>query len=275
MAEEKIIAKHQFKVLVAMFGLNRFPKSTESSIIDNILMPLQRYFGVVDVVGHFNVPDIIVNPRGGEDSIKFVATGFENIVFEKAESERQSGTDSQALFDSLLSVPLYGEDDEGGTSRRNIGYQLSSLKKLSNLCIEHEKIYNLYVILRPDLIYHDPIKRSDIEKILKGKCDLIVPRWQSSGGINDRFCLANRAGAIVYMNRADELERFCLQHHFVHSERLLYQAVSKSQLRVRYMTMTASRVRTGGAVHAENFRDGWQQKAKRLLRQAKEIMLKR
>jgi hypothetical protein len=260
------------RALVAMFGLNRFAEKTEQTIIDNILVPLQASFDTIDVVAHFNVPSHISNPRSGEQTPRFTSSDFRTITFKKIVMEPQSTETDPDMFDRLSSVPLYKEADEGGASRRNIGHQLHSLKMLSQMALDRGQVYDLYVILRPDLIYHEPLRQFDIDAIIRHKCDIMVPRWQSSGGINDRFCIANRAGAIAYMNRANYVDRFCSEHKYIHSERLLHYAVAREHLKVGYMTMTASRVRSGGAIHRENFKDGWRQVVKRIVRRAKVLV---
>lgn len=250
-----------------MFGLNRFPNLTEKSIIDNILKPLNNNFDAVEVFGHFNVPSVINNRRSGEFG-DYSPKYFGSINFKKCVYESQDDALIQSFYQVYSHYPLLGEMDQDFSTRKNLFYQLHSLRRLYEIAVESANFtdFDVFVIIRPDLKYIDNICPSDLSKISCGKKDLIVPYWQSCGGINDRFCISSKKGFETYTNRLGLIRQFCSSKGYIHAERLNYFSARKGKLKIDYMKMRAFRVRSGGNMANEVFTDSLAQRLRRIIR---------
>lgn len=261
---------------VGMFGLNRYPDLTEESILTNILKPLNTNFDVVNVIAHFNVPTVIDNKRSGE-FVEYSPRYFNGISFEKCVYEVQDNSLIMENYRSCSSYPLFGEMDEGSSTRKNLLFQLHSLKRLYEIANESFNLadFDVFLIIRPDLKYLDRIQYSDLSKILCGKKDLIVPFWQSCGGINDRFCITNMNGFRTYTDRVNLVESFCSRKGYMHAERLNYFSANTAQLRIDYMKTRACRVRAGGVIVRETFSDNMPQRLRRTLRRIENFVSSR
>ncbi|WP_341632023.1 hypothetical protein [Sphingomonas agri] len=136
----------------------------------------------------------------------------------------------------------------------NLLSQLYSLKQVWRLGELTSDEYDIYIFLRPDLEYLDPLEAKVVfGQILDGGTDLVTPSWHQWGGLNDRFAFCSRKGAEAYALRLDLVEEFCAETGHLNAEELLSYVAAKTSLRLRYTNMRAMRIRADGATLREGF----------------------
>jgi hypothetical protein len=106
---------------------------------------------------------------------------------------------------------------------------------------------DLVLLLRPDLVYLDalnPIR--DLGMLIAGQADLIVPAWQSWGGLNDRFTFATPHAAQAYATRYHRIAEGCQASRTLHAETFLGFVVATLGLRVAHTHLRGLRLRANG-----------------------------
>ena len=240
------------RCFIGFFGLTRSLRHTAGAIRTGIYEPLQSAGITTLRAGHFNVPAKITNPRSGEFG----------IIPERAESalleldlcwvEPQNDTVIEAEFKVARGFPdSYGD---GYRSVANLCHQLRSLERLwSLLQMLGVTDSDLVVLLRPDLLYLDCLDPvSDFAPLLEGRADLIVPGWQSWGGLNDRFAFCTGRAARIYATRIRLFSEACRTSGGMHAETFLRVVAICHGLRVESTDLRAIRVRANGQIAAND-----------------------
>ena len=149
-----------------------------------------------------------------------------------------------------------GFADTFGDQYRSLGnlcHQLRSLERVWSLLeLLGAKEDDLVLLLRPDLLYLDmldPVRH--LAPLLDRSADLIVPGWQSWGGLNDRFAFCNGHTAKLYATRIRLFSDACLAMRGMHAESFLRFVAQRYRLRVASTDLRAVRVRANGRI-AEN-----------------------
>ena len=240
------------RCLVGFFGITRSLRHTAASIQAGFLEPL-RQAGITTLrVGHFNLPEHLSNPRSGEFDVGVERGESALLGLDLCWVEPQS--------DDAISTELAvarGFPDAFGDQYRslaNLCHQLRSLERLwSLLRLAGIAEDDLVLLLRPDLLYLDRLDpASQLVPLLQGRADLIVPSWQSWGGLNDRFAFCTARGARIYATRLRLFADACREMGGMHAETFLHFVASCHQLRVGLTDLRAVRVRGDGRVAAND-----------------------
>lgn len=252
-------------VVLGLFGLNRRSETTFPSINHNVYLPLVKAGANVFTVGHFNVPSKIDNPRSNEITESFHSHLSKSLKFDLLLQEEQNYLTCPELVESCQKAQWLGEVDAGGQTRRNLALQLHSLSRLGD-AINTIDIPNnaIFVIIRPDLLYIDNFESEVLRLSRYDSGRVLVPRWQSNGGLNDRFCIADRIGAFAYMRRGSHIRSFIDEYGFIHAERLLRYALRASKIRYSFCDLRAARVRVNGDVVDDRFHESVKQRLRRV-----------
>lgn len=181
------------RCFIGFFGITRSLRHTAGAVHTNFYEPL-RQVGITTLrAGHFNLPETIDNPRSGE----------RNVATDRAESvlldldlcwiEPQARASIAVELDVARDFPDTIGDQY--RSMENLCHQLRSLDRLwSLLRLLGVNENDLVLLLRPDLLYLDPLDPAvHLGPLLDGRAELIVPVWQGWGGLNDRFAFLYRA----------------------------------------------------------------------------------
>ncbi|HEY0185693.1 MAG TPA: hypothetical protein VGC09_23060 [Rhodopila sp.] len=240
------------RCFIGFFGITRSLRHTAASIRSGFYEPLRQAGVTTARVGHFNLPQVISNPRSGEM----------DIVPDRAEStlldldlcwvEPQSDTAIAAEFDVARGFPdRFGD---GYRSLANLCHQLRSLERVwSMLQLLGVTETDLVLLLRPDLLYLDRLDPAEhLAPLLDGRTDMIVPGWQSWGGLNDRFAFCTAASAKLYATRARAFSDACRAMGGMHAETFLHFTAARHGLRVGHTDLRAVRVRADGRVAAND-----------------------
>jgi hypothetical protein len=211
------------RCFVGFFGLNRSLRWTSESIRLNVLGPLADFGCDVVSAVHLNCPDIIINPRSGEIGVPVDDAGIEQLEPALRWLESQCDDSIAAFLPLVMRTPLKFEDDSTGQTRKNILHQLHSLRQLARLLdVLDAQSFDIFVFLRTDLLYIDPIPVPNIvDSICYKSVDLITARWHQCSGLNDRFAFCSARGAHAYLQRIKWVPQFCNMTGSIHSESLL------------------------------------------------------
>ena len=240
------------RCLIGFFGITRSLRHTAGSIRAAIVDPLRQAGFTTPLVGHFNLPERLSNPRSGEFEVAPDRAESALLGLDLCWVEPQSDSTISAELAVARAFPDAFEDQY--RSLANLCHQLRSLQRLwSLLGLAGVGEDDLVLLLRPDLLYLDRLDPArDLRPLLDGRADLIVPRWQSWGGLNDRFAFCTVRGARVYATRFGLFAEACRELGGMHAETFLGFVASCHRLRVGLTDLRAARVRADGRVAAND-----------------------
>lgn len=212
--------KSKYKVAILFFGLTRSVNETRSSIQKNILSPLTHHGISYRIFVHtYEVNGRYINKRARENSSslksewELVHPDFVHVEYQEGVLQRKS--------DFLRNVESYGYAWGSPETTRNALLSLHSQKMVFNLLLRSNYTCDGILILRPDLVYVDPL---DVPLLLYSthKNIVVTPNWQLWGGRNDRFAYGAASAIQLYANRMDAVINYCeLFNMSYHSEKML------------------------------------------------------
>lgn len=240
------------RCVVGFYGLTRSLNHTAASIRRCIYAPLDRAGFAVRRAGHFNLPETITSERSGEAGLRPDRAEAALLDLDLRWIEPQ---DERAILGELeIGCAFPDRYGDGGGSLVNLCHQLYSLNRLwSLLHLLDLQANDTILLLRPDLLYLDELDpRTDIAPLVRDEADLIVPGWQSWGGLNDRLAICNRRAAEALATRITRFAPGCAALGGMHAERFLHMVAREAGLRVRHTGLRAVRVRANGAIAAND-----------------------
>ncbi|MES3004018.1 MAG: hypothetical protein V4787_25225 [Pseudomonadota bacterium] len=237
------------KIALAFFGLPRCSRVTFDSIRRNLIEPLAGW-GELHVFYHFMQQDHVRNSSSGEDHALSPDNYTPFLQFQGVTEPPEGILPRSPLVELAKFGDAWGD---GFQSLRNLMLQLHSVHEVHQMAKACEP--DAYVFARPDLLYHDAVRRSEIERAAAEPKALLVPGWQWwHGGYNDRFAICGRIAANAYAQRKYVALPYCRKMtHPLHSERLLRAIANGERLDVQPIPLRASRVRVTGAIEPEIF----------------------
>ncbi len=236
------------RIFLGFFGLTRSLFYTASSILRCIEEPLIPLNAPIIKIGHFNLPDIIYNPRSAEIRVVPNSTESKLLNLTREVIEPQVDYVIENVMEVVRAFPdCFGDDY---ISARNLCHQLNSLRKLWSMIQKYEiQSDDIILFLRPDLFYVDQLQlKHDIYPLIFAQADILVPAWQAWGGFNDRFAFCRPDAAAVYASRFDGIIEACLAMNGLHAETYLHSVIMRHNLRVKLTDIRAARIRSNGAV---------------------------
>jgi hypothetical protein len=247
-------AKPLKRCFVGYFGVNRALGITYPGLHDNILTPLAEHGFEITQAAHFNCPEHFHSPRSGEHRVEVADHRPSQLDLELCWLEPQHIDKLGGLYKRTMKFPWWNEADRDGMIRRNALLQLHSLSRLGRLLeMLDSSRFDLFCILRADLLYLDPMPVADIVGRIEGGADLVTPSWHRWNGLNDRFAFCSPKGVQAYLNRIDAVDDFCTAKGFFHTETLLGHLVETTGLKNEFTGLRARRVRANGVIRDEDF----------------------
>jgi hypothetical protein len=234
------------RCLIGYFGLARLPEVTAPTIETAFVEPLRQAGIPILRAGHFNIPDRLDNPRSGEQGVLALADPAGLLGLDLCEQEPQTDLN---IAETLSVVRRYPDAfGDSYRSTRNLCHQLRSLDRLWGLLRQFQPVPDdVVLLLRPDLVYLDALNPvRDLGMLIAGQADLIVPGWQSWGGLNDRFAFARPHAAGLYATRFHLIEDGCAAAGALHAETFLAFTVAVHGLRVAHTHLRGLRLRANG-----------------------------
>jgi hypothetical protein len=238
------------KIAICFRGISRSLSHTISSIEENVYLPAKNK-GEVKVFTHLFDQRDIDNPRSGEKG-ELNTTEYKLLKSDWEVLEPPNQFLAQSRFEELKNFGDPWKDNF--SSVKNLLHELHSLKQ--GWQAAQEWCPDVYMFLRPDLMYHDSFEHV-LQQIERGqKSGLCVPLWQGFGGCNDRFAIATTPlAASTYAQRIDWALDYCERTQLsLHAEKFLLFRIQEQSIPLWFMKNKASRVRSGGAVAYENYK---------------------
>ncbi len=240
------------RCFVGFFGLTRSVRQTVESIRTGFYEPLAAAGITTLRAGHFNLPDSIDNPRSGEATIVPDRNEGALLDLELSWVEPQRHDTISREWEIGRCFPdAFGDHYR---SLANLCHQLRSLDRLWSLLeLLGVQPDDAVLLLRPDLVYLDTLGiENHLLPLLAGQADMVVPAWQSWGGLNDRFAFCTGYAAKVYATRISRLEAGCMAIGMMHAERFLNWVVQQQGLSVLQTDFRAARLRANGTIAAND-----------------------
>lgn len=243
--DKKIV---QPRIAIGFFGITRSLKWTLSSIQKNIIEPASN-LGDVRLFAHLYQQEYVLNPRSGEDH-PMDPNEHQLLECDEIKLEKPGACLAAANYEWIHS---YGDAFyDNGKSLANLIHQLHSLQQLGRMMNEWKP--DLYVLTRPDLLYHNSFYSVLVDQLKSPSNSLTLPNWQWFGGYNDRFAICRPDAGIVYTNRIDLISEYLQRTGGpLPAERFLRFNLHKNKVALNFCDLTASRVRANGEKVEENF----------------------
>lgn len=248
---------HKCRVWICFFGMNRSLSKTHASINQNILAPLVELGWPHQIIAAFmHINGSFSNQHSGEENVSIEAIGHEKLGIVSYKCIQQNLFDCNFDWDSVnVHGDAWGDDFQ---STKNLCRALYSLEKVTELWQGQAGPNDLFIYLRPDMIYHDPFPFEEFAQKLRreGEKMLITPDWALYDGLNDRFAIMGRAAAEAYGFRLKIISKYFEQMKSpLHAEKLLKFTAEQDHLRFRgnFTSIRASRVRANGMIVHESF----------------------
>jgi hypothetical protein len=240
------------RCLIGFFGLTRSLRHTADSIRVAFYGPLRELGVPIIRAGHFNLPATIDNPRSGEFGIAPDRSESALLELDLCWIEAQDDRSISSELAAARRFPDLFQDQY--RSLRNLCHQLRSLACLWSLLeLQGVEDDDLILLLRPDLLYLDVLDpATQLQPIVEGSADLIVPGWQSWGGLNDRFAFCTKRAARIYANRIKMFQTACQMMRGMHSETYLKLVIQGHGLRAVQTPFRAVRLRANGQIAAND-----------------------
>ncbi len=233
------------RIFVGFFGITRSLRHTIGSITKQIYHPLEQAGFAPARYGHFHLPDAIFNRRSAEFGLPIDPAEASLLELQDCRLDHQH----PELIAETLAIAQRHPDPYGDNyaSAANLCFQLRSLHELWKLMEPHITEQDWVAFLRPDLLYLDRLDLPNmVASLSRQNADLAVPAWQSWGGLNDRFAIANARAAKIYATRITRLEAATKKIGALHAETLLAFTVGAERLRVGRLQQRALRIRANG-----------------------------
>jgi len=242
------------KFCICFFGVvGRSLSDTINSINNNIFDVLKEHNIEYDVLCHNILVDSITNLRTGEKDAKVNNDDYKllnpTIYIE----------DKQEDIDKLFKYENYRADTTtdiykipGCPVIKNIIRQMYSIEKVTELW-KSKKDYDLYIYLRPDLLYINKINVPQILENINKKNILFTPNWgQGAQGINDRIYYGDYKTIQIFGNRINSLNNFTIDKGKVYnSEKHMKILTETYEIEKIFIDLKGNRVRVNGIIVKE------------------------
>lgn len=239
----------QKKIAVAFFGIPRSSKDCIPSIEENIIGRLVAAGAQAKIFYHLFDLSHITNTRSNENH-ELDKTNYDYFKQYDGELESPGLCLENWGFDKVKAYGDYWND--GYQSLSNLIHQLYSLHMVTRRITAFGP--DLVAFVRPDLIYHDKIKKSAIEQCIKFPNSVVLPSWQWWGGYNDRFALCGKSSYHAYGERILNVAKYCqIRNRPLHAENFLKYSLDEKGCRIVPTKFRGSRVRVSGDVVHESF----------------------
>lgn len=227
------------KIAICFFGqVKNYTSNLYENFVQNITSQIVNYELDYYIVTYNN--NYMFNPINGENHSIDYNSIFQYINFNSSlildiNSDEIKFVDN---FSEYL-VEKFGGcwGDNSQLSTKYAVRQLYGLKKLYTIISNK---YYRYILLRPDIWYTSKLHNI----LINNNEDLVIPLFDSWGGYNDRFAIANNFGLKIYCNRYDSLIEKPVKYH---SENYLKTICNYNNIKIKQLdNFYFKRVRANG-----------------------------
>lgn len=215
------------KFCICFFGvISRSLTYTIDSINKNIFDVLKNNNIEYDVYVHNNIVNNMGNLKLNHPDYKLL-------------NPTKYIEDKQELIDIKIQKYLFNVCDKYKNSIR----QIYSAKYVTELW-ENDTEYDLYLYLRPDLLYTNELDISHILENINKENLLFTPHWHKWGGLNDRIFIGKKDVMSKIGKRIDLIPKILKTKY--HSEQFLKLAVDHYGIETIDISLRGDRIRSCG-----------------------------
>ena len=238
------------KFCICFFGvIGRSIDYTIDSINENIFNVLKANNIEYDVFIHNMIVDKMYNPRTGE--INSIINNENYKLLNPTEYIEDKQEDFDRNYNNWESIFKYGDEyNNDFNTVRNAIRQLYSLKRVTSLWENKEK-YDLYLYLRPDLLYETKLDIQIILKHIHTKNILFTPSWAQKHdptsrleGLNDRIYFGDYDVMLKIAKRIDCIQELNRRRYI--AENFLHRIVKNYGINTIHIDLTGSLIRADG-----------------------------
>lgn len=242
-------------VSVCFYGINRSLGNTYSSIRENILKPFWRSGYKVHLYYHTYNLTKLINRRSNENA---TISLLEYSLIGSPEGFRVTNQEEFLQRFELQQWIVRGTDpwNDDFQSMKNLAAQLNSISECYDLMAEkHVYSSQIFILLRPDMLYLNPIVVEDVERNLNDTSTWILPNFLNAQSYwNDRFIITNIGGLYPWCKRLHLGSVYAKEKsRSVHAESLVKFSADVFKINAEYIDMKMVRVRAGG--HISSYSD--------------------
>ncbi len=197
--------------------------------------------------GHFNIVDVVNNPRSREYNVPVDRDEHQSLHCEFTEKTLQDDLDHDPFFQETFErLKLFGDawNDNFG-SLRNCLRQLYSLDCVTNVLEKSGGRFDVVIYTRVDLRF---MARLAIPRIRAAT--LYTPWFDKYRGLNDRFAMGDQSTMLKYGRRKAMAVSYCEETgKSFHAERFLWWYARQERLRTEDLkSFEFCRVRANGNI---------------------------
>ena len=236
---------------ICFFGLTRSLKITYNSIEKNIFNVLKKNNISYDVYLHTYNLKQLTNKRSKEKNCVLDTNEWKLL------KPKQHIIDDQNKFDKIYNYDRIKKN--GDAWKDNYCSLINSIRSAFSIyrvtqLWKYKKRYDLYIYLRPDLMYHNPLNINIIKSYMRVPNVILTPYWHKFRGLNDRFAIGNYKTMLTYGERYKYIPSYVEKYgRKYHSERFIKFMMYKFRIRNIDIPIKASRVRANGKIKKEDF----------------------
>lgn len=249
-----LLSKHQrLKFCICFFGLIRCGKKTIPTIQKNIYEVLEKYNIDYDIYLHTYDVSVVNVPRNSENYIKVDNTEWKQLNPDVYSITSQNEFDKTYDYDSISKFGLTSETKLKDTFH-NMFRQLNSLRIVTEMWMDKDYHYDLYLYIRPDLYYTTELPLKDILKnkeFLLKKEIMFLPNWGTNikmSLMNDRIAFGTKQYMLQYGKRINDVISFCEgngsgKKRAYHPETFIHYLYEKYLWNISYIQFVGKRCR--------------------------------
>lgn len=245
-------------VAVCFFGINRSLNYTIGSIRALIFEPLRRACLEPELYVHTYSLNATVHSRRTREGEGGRIGGWREMR-ELLEPAALDVSDQHAFLREMRQLLPFPSSTLSATGpgvvragrvwrspevRRNWLCQLNSLMRVTQLWLPRAHALRAVVYIRPDLQPLQPLDALALASVQPR--EMYLPYWGLNKGLNDRMAFGAPDAAAAYGMRLMDLRMYLAAGNQPHSEHFLSHALRIANVRVRYTSGRAVRVRAGG-----------------------------
>ncbi len=217
------------RTAICFSGKARFIEYTNENILQNLILPMEKY-GDVDIFVHTS------DDADGQYIKKIYSDRIKKIVFENDSpiEEKKIQHMQRNSLQNLLQM-FY--------TRYRVSQIMSAHASDNNIEYTH------VIHSRMDVRYFNSI---DLYNIVFADMSFIhIPDFHcwscvQGKGYNDRFFISNFDNAMYYFDLYKKYEQYSKEGHILHAESTLYYHLNKMNIDVKFFPFRFTRVRAGG-----------------------------
>ena len=148
--------------------------------------------------------------------------------------------DNENIFLNSLNMSHYyhrGKKEWQYQLLKNSICAMESLKRATNLMLNHSQTPDYVIFVRPDIKMVSPFPLEQIYGPPKSLApnEILIPSDNSGDGLNDRFAVTPFSKAHIYGRRVEGLKWYRAHVNFIIAERYLAYVISRAKLTTRHL----------------------------------------